>query len=138
MANEFNIGTFNAPNAAVNLGGQLSGDQIGTQHQHATDPTLQQAIVELKAMVRQLQTQHPSVVTETDALAILDAEFREVPPASTRWITLRQQFFNPERHFQAAKATVSEVAKHYLEESVWSKAVITYADKLSEEPNHGA
>jgi hypothetical protein len=58
MNNNFNIRTFNAGNAAVNLGGTIHGDQI-------------------------------------------------------------------------------EVAKHYLEESVWAKASLTYLDKLSEEPNHG-
>jgi hypothetical protein len=50
---------------------------------------------------------------------------------------LRQQLINPERHAQAIKATLGEIAKHYLEETVLSKATITYFDKLSEEPNYG-
>lgn len=36
---------------------------------------------------------------------------------------------------QATKATLGEVAKHYLEASVWSKAIITYLDKMSETPD---
>jgi hypothetical protein len=44
---------------------------------------------------------------------------------------------NPERHLQATKAALGEVAKHYLEESLWAKAGLTYLDKLSEEPNRG-
>lgn len=44
----------------------------------------------------------------------------------------------PECHAKAIKAALAEVAKHYLEESVLAKAVITYLDKMSEEPNHGA
>jgi hypothetical protein len=37
MSNSFNIGTFNAGNAAVNLGGTIHSDQIGTQNQYAKD-----------------------------------------------------------------------------------------------------
>jgi hypothetical protein len=35
--NVFNIGTLHAPNAAINLGGTIQGDQIGTQA-HPPDP----------------------------------------------------------------------------------------------------
>ena len=138
MNNEFNIGSFNAPNAAVNLGGSVAGDQIGTQHQHATDPELQQVVAELKTALNELKTQHPTVTTETAALEIIDAEFSEIQPTSNpRLATLRQQILNPERHLQATKATLGEVAKHYLEESVWAKAILAYIDKLSETPDQG-
>ncbi|MEO1210677.1 MAG: hypothetical protein AAFX78_14170 [Cyanobacteria bacterium J06638_20] len=138
MNNEFNIGSFNAPNAAVNLGGTIAGDQIGTQHQHVADSELQQIIAELKTALSQLQTQHPSVTTETAALAIIDAEFSEMQPTSNpRLAALRRQILNPERHLQATKATLGEVAKHYLEESVWAKAILAYVDKLSETPDQG-
>ncbi|MEO1125002.1 MAG: hypothetical protein AAFX95_13050 [Cyanobacteria bacterium J06639_16] len=39
---------------------------------------------------------------------------------------------------QAIKATLSEVAKHYLEESVWAKVTLIYLDKMSETPDQGA
>jgi small-conductance mechanosensitive channel len=138
MNNSFNIGTFNAGNAAVNQGGTIHGDQIGTQNQYANDPEVQGAIADLQTLLTQLQTQHPQVTTETEALAIIDAEFTEIQQSKThRLATLRQQLLNPERHLQAIKATLGEVAKHYLEESVWAKASLTYLDKLSEQPNHG-
>ncbi len=138
MSNNFNIGTFNTNNAAVNLGGTIHGDQIGTQNQYANDPEVQGAIADLQTLLTQLQTQHPQVTTETEALAIIDAEFTEIQQSKThRLATLRQQLLNPERHLQAIKATLGEVAKHYLEESVWAKASLTYLDKLSEQPNHG-
>ncbi len=139
MNNSFNIGTFNAGNAAVNMGGTVAGDQIGTQTQYINDPEVRGAITDLQTLLTQLQTQHPHVTTETQALAIIDAEITEIKQSKThRLATLRQQLLNPERHLQAIKATLGEVAKHYLEESVWAKASLTYLDKLSEQPNHGA
>jgi hypothetical protein len=138
MNNNFNIGTFNAGNGAVNMGGTVAGDQIGTQTQYINDPEVRGAIADLQTLLTQLQTQHPHVTTETQALAIIDAEFTEIQQSKThRLATLRQQLLNPERHLQAIKATLGEVAKHYLEESVWAKASLTYLDKLSEAPNHG-
>lgn len=93
---------------------------------------------ELRTLFAQLQTQHPQVTSETEALTILDAEFTEIKQTKThRLTTLHKQLLNPERHLQATKAALGEIAKHYLE-SVWVKTLLTYLDKLSEEPNHGA
>jgi hypothetical protein len=138
MNNNFNINTFNAGKAAVNLGGTIAGDQIGSQTQYTNDPEVRGAIADLQTLLTQLQTQHPQVTTETQALAIIDAEFTEIQQSKThRLATLRKQLLNPERHLQAIKATLGEVAKHYLEDSVWAKASLTYLDKLSEQPNQG-
>ena len=90
-------------------------------------------------LLTQLQAQHPNVTTETEALAIIDAEFTDIKQSpSHRLTTLRQQILNPERHAQAIKATVGEVAKHYLEEGLLAKLAITYFDKMSETPDYGA
>jgi hypothetical protein len=78
MNNNFNIGTFNAGNGAVNMGGTVAGDQIGTQTQYINDPEVRGAIADLQTLLTQLQTQHPHVTTETQALAIIDAEFTEI------------------------------------------------------------
>jgi hypothetical protein len=57
MNNSFNIGTFNADNAAVNLGGTIHGDQIGTQNQYANDPEVQSAIcLQQRFAIAELQT----------------------------------------------------------------------------------
>lgn len=134
----FNIGNLTKNHSDVNLGGTVQGDQIGSQTNYATDPDIKDAIAELQTLLTQLQTQHPHVTTETEALAIIDAEFTETQHTKThRLVTLRQQILNPERHLQAIKATLGEVAKHYLEESIWAKASITYFDKLSEAPDRG-
>jgi hypothetical protein len=139
MNNNFNIQNFNADNAAINLGGTIEGDQVGTQNYTAADPEVQGAIADLKTLFTQLQTQYPQVTTEAEALIIIDAEFTEIKQSPTnKLVTLRQQLLNPERHAQAIKATLGEIAKHYLEESVWAKATLTYLDKMSETPNQGA
>ena len=139
MNNNFNIQNFNANNAAINLGGTVEGNQVGTQNYYATDPEVQRVIADLQALLTQLQMQHPQITTETEALAIIDAEFTELKQSPTsKLATLRQQLLNPERHAQAIKATLGEIAKHYLEESIWAKATLTYFDKMSESPNQGA
>lgn len=116
-----------------------SGTVIGIQHSYATDPEVQRTVADLQTLLTQLQTQHPQVTTETQALTIIDAEFTEIKQSNTRNLTtLRKQLLNPDRHLQATKAALGEVAKHYLEESVLAKMLITYLDKLSEDPNYGA
>lgn len=111
---------------------------IDTQHSYATDPSVQAVIADLKTLIIHLQTQHPNVATEPEALAIVDAEFIEIQQSPThKLVTLRQQLLNPESHLQATKATLGEIAKHYLEESVWAKAAITYLDTLSATPERG-
>jgi hypothetical protein len=64
------------------------------------------AIADLQTLIQDLQTQHPSVTRETQALAIIDAEFTEIKRHPTHKLaTLRRQILNPERHAQAIKAT---------------------------------
>ncbi|MDX2228821.1 MAG: HEAT repeat domain-containing protein [Leptolyngbyaceae cyanobacterium bins.349] len=140
MANEpknnFSGATFNAP---VNFVDNLTGDLIGTQNNYATNQEVQGAISDLQTLLAELQTQHPNVTTETEAIAIIDAEFTEIKQSNPhRLATLRKQLLNPERHLKATKAALGEVAKHYLEESVWAKTILTYLDKLSEDPGRGA
>ncbi|OLP19393.1 hypothetical protein BST81_06515 [Leptolyngbya sp. 'hensonii'] len=111
---------------------------IETQHNHATDPKLIATITDLQTFLTQLHTRHPNVTSETEALAIIDAEFTEIRQSPTHPLArLRQQLLNPERHLQAAKATVVEVTKAAWEKSLIVKAFITYLDKLSEDPNQG-
>jgi hypothetical protein len=109
------------------------------ENNYPNDPETKAAISDIQTLIAQLQTQHPQVVTEAQALAIIDVEFTEIQQSKTHKLaTLRKQLLNPERHLQATKAALGEIAKHYLEESVWAKTIITYLDKFSEEPNHGA
>jgi hypothetical protein len=139
--NTFNIGNFNAENSPVNLGGTIQGDQNATQNNYTTpNPQLESALQDLKNTLAELQQQHPNIATETEAIEIIDGELTNPFPSPTasKLVLLRQQFLNPERHFQAAKATLAEVAKHYLEESVFAKAFITYIDTLSSNPGEGA
>jgi hypothetical protein len=113
------------------------------EHNHTTDENLKQQIKDLSTLVKILQTTHRPT-TETGALTIINAEFREIQTTQpTRWQVLQNQLqllkrelLNPEQHLSASKATLSEVAKHYLEDSVIAKAVITYLDTLSATPDN--
>jgi HEAT repeats len=124
----FNIGQV----GNINTGDiDLKGDQIGIQYNYSSDPEIQAASIELKTLLSELQETHPSITSPEQALSIIDVEFTEIKQANNRKLVQLSQFLlDPKRHFKAIKATASEVAKHYLEESVWAKATITYVDTL--------
>jgi hypothetical protein len=117
----------------------IAGDQIGTQNNYTTDPEIKSTIDDLKTLITQLQTQHPNITTETQALEIIDAEFTEIKRnPNHKLATLRKQLLNPERHIQALKAAAVDYAKATVEKSPLIQASITYLDKLSETPDQGA
>jgi hypothetical protein len=142
------IGTISGgiQNFTPNQGTQTNTN-IGTQNNYfGSDDDLKQKTADLHQFIAELETKHPQVQTEAAANEIVDAEIIAVQTNdSSRWQILRQQMlllkrqlFNPDRHLQAAKATLVEVTKAAYEKSLIAKAIITYIDKLSEEPNHGA
>lgn len=91
MNNNFNFGSFNANNAAINLGSTVEGDQIGTNHNQTTNAEIQQAVADLQTLLAQLETQHPQVTSEQEASAIIEAEFTEIRQTPThRLATLRK------------------------------------------------
>lgn len=109
----------------------IQGDQIGVQYNYSTDLEIQAASIELKSLLLELQSNNPAIATTEEALAVIDVEFTEIKQTNDRKLAKFTQFlFDPKRHAKAIKATAAEVAKHYLEESVWAKALITYTDTL--------
>ena len=134
--NDFSGATFSAP---VNFGDKPRGDFVGTQNYYTTDPEIKSAIADLKILITELQTKYPNITTETEALEIIDVEFTEIiQNPSHKFNKLGKQILNPERHFQAIKATIVEVAKKKLDQSLIATAIVTYLDKLSETPDKGA
>ncbi|WP_448570210.1 hypothetical protein [Trichothermofontia sp.] len=130
---------FNNSVGIANVNSTLHGDQIGIQNNQTVNPELQAVLNDIQTLITQLQTQYPTVNTETEALAIIDAEFTEIRQTPTHKLaTLRQQILNPERHLQALKAVLNEIVNYYLEENIWGKAAIVYLDKMSEDPKQGA
>lgn len=88
---------------------------IENQSPDAADPEVKAAVSELQTLFAQLQAQYPEVTTESSALTIIDAEFTEIQQSPNHKLTtLRKQLLNPERHFQATKAALGEIARHYL------------------------
>jgi hypothetical protein len=126
------VGTINTGDVTV------QGDQVGIQHNYAISQELNAALQDLKSSLAELQKQHPTVTTEVQAYDVIEAELiNPINPTASKLATLRQQLLNPERHLKASKATLAEVAKHYLEESIWAKAFITYLDTMSADPGNG-
>lgn len=105
---------------------------------------LKEQVAELRELVIQLQQKHEPA-TEAEAITVIDAEFSEIQKTDLpRWQVLQEQgkllqrqIFNRERHFAATKETLSEIAKHYLEESVLGKAAVTYLNTMSANPTQG-
>ncbi|MGJ5675075.1 MAG: HEAT repeat domain-containing protein [Nostochopsis sp.] len=121
-------------------------EQVGTyiENNYPKDEILKQQITELRQLVHQLQQTHqPS--NEAEALEIIDVEFRVIQETNlTLWQKIRKQLqlvkrqlLKPERHLTASKAAIAEVAKHYLEDSVFAKALITYVDTMSADIDQG-
>lgn len=124
-----NVGNLNTGNVTI------QGDQIGIQNNYKITPELQALIAEIEIAIVGLKQRNSTVVTEAQALTIIDSEFIKTQDnKASKLATLRQQILNPERHLQASKATLVEILKHYLEESIWAKALITYIDTLSTNP----
>lgn len=121
-------------------------EQVDTyiENNYPKDEALKQQIPEVRQLVHQLQQTHQPT-TEVQAAEIIDIEFREIQKTNpTRWQTIRKQLqllkrqlLNPESHLKATKATLAEISKHYLEDSLMAKATITYLDTLSAETDQG-
>lgn len=113
-------------------------------HNYGNDETLKQEITDLSQLVSQLQ-QNYQPTTEAEAIQVIDVEFHEIQKTNpNRWQAiqrqvqlLKRQLLNPERHLTASKAAIAEVAKHYLEDSVLAKALITYIDTMSADTDQG-
>jgi hypothetical protein len=116
-------------------------EQVDTyiENNNPVDPEIKATIADLQTLITHLQTQHPNITTETQAIDIIDVEFTEIKrDPSHKLATLRKQILNPERHAQAFKAALVEGAKKKLDNSLLATVAITYIDKLSETPDQGA
>jgi HEAT repeat protein len=132
------------PKRVINTQNYFEKGTHAHTHNYATDETLKQQITEIRQLVHRLQQTHQPT-NETQAVEIIDIEFREIQKTNpTRWQNiqkqlqlLKRQLLNPERHLTASKAALGEVAKHYLEDSVLAKALITYVDTMSTDIESG-
>ena len=140
-------GTFNGPlNLAPNHGNQPT-TFIRTQNNYfGTDENFLQQISDLQQFITELETQNPNLQTEAEANQVVQAKLTQVQKENgdlwqkltEQMGLLKRQLLNPERHLQAAKATLVEVTKTAWEKSLIVKAIVTYIDKLSETPDKGA
>ncbi|NJK65548.1 MAG: hypothetical protein HC941_02530 [Microcoleus sp. SU_5_3] len=132
------------PKQVINTTNYFKKGRHNHNHNYQEDKNLKEQVTELRQLVIQLQQEHQPT-TEAEAITVIDAEFSEIQETDlSRWQVLQEQLkllqdqiLNPERHLAAAKETVSEIAKHYLEESVVGKALITYLKTMSADPSQG-
>ena len=90
--NTFNIGNFNADNAAVNLGGTVQGDQIATQTQYTfPDPKQTEAIRAVSGLLHDLRNRHPQA-SDAEILEMIENSFATMqqnnPQKWRRWVDL--------------------------------------------------
>lgn len=143
-----NIGMISGgiQNFAPNQGTQRNTTVGHDNNYFEADTELKPQIADLHQFIAEIEAKYPQIQTEAAANEIIELEIAEVQANDTqRWRSLHQQMlllkrhlFNPDRHLQAAKATIIEVTKAAYEKSLIAKAIITYIDKLIEEPNYGA
>jgi hypothetical protein len=115
-------------------------EQVDTyiENQNNVDLVFQQALGELQRLISYLQSKYPSVTTEVQAANVIASELPAIEKKYPgKLATLRKQLLNPERHLKATKATLAEITKHYLEDSLLAKATITYFDTMSADPGQG-
>jgi hypothetical protein len=106
-----------------------SGEVIAKKY--ANDPAFTDALTEIVQILTTLQQKYPTA-TETEAEEIIEAEFTEIKTQQPKkWETFRRQLLNRERWFNGGKAALSETAKHYLENNVFSKAGIAFLEGFS-------
>lgn len=108
------------------------------------DQKFREQMAEFRELAIQIQHDHQPT-TEDAALTVIKAEFNGIEKTNpSLWQVIKKQLkllkrqaLNPERHLNATKEALFEVAKHYFEESVFAKALITYLNTMSDDPAEG-
>ena len=122
-------GKYNIKAEVVQIIENNSGEVIAKKY--TNDPALLQTINEITQVLANLQKTHPTA-TEAEAKDIIEAEFKEIQNNQpNRWTSFRQQLLNRERWLNGGKSTISEIAKHYAENSVFLKAGVAFLDGFS-------
>ncbi|MDY6940524.1 MAG: hypothetical protein SWY16_23060 [Cyanobacteriota bacterium] len=95
--NNFNIGTFNAPNAAVNLGGTVEGGQNVTQNNYTfPDPKQAEATDDVANLLQDLRNKNPQA-TDAEIVNIVDRGLASMqqnnPQKWHKWIDILSVVF---------------------------------------------
>lgn len=124
--NTFN---FHQPVGNVNAGDTtIAGDQVGSQHNYASEHNIDDALADIKKIIEQLQQKYPQA-TEAEAKGIIDVEFEEIKHTQpTRW----QNFMSVKRLFNGGKTAAIKTGEHFAQENVWFKALVAFAEGVSE------
>jgi hypothetical protein len=107
----------------------VQGDQISTQNIAATEANLDNILATIQPVIETLKQKYP-VTTETEAIAIIDAEFQEIKQTQPwRW----QNLLNLKRLWKGSKTAALKIGEHFAEENPWGKGIIGFLEGVSEE-----
>jgi uncharacterized coiled-coil DUF342 family protein len=107
-------------------------EQVDTyiENNNPIDPEIKTAIADLQTLITTLQTQHLNITTETQAIDIIDAEFKELEASqSPQW----QNLLSLKRLYNGSKKAALKVGEHFAQENVWGKAVVALLEGVSED-----
>jgi hypothetical protein len=95
--NTFKIGTFKAPNSAVNFGGTVEGDQNATQNNYTfPDPKQAEATQTVADLLQDIRSHHPQA-TDAEIIEICDRELTTMqhnnPQKWRRWVDILSVVF---------------------------------------------
>ncbi len=107
-------------------------EQVDTyiENNNPIDPEIKAAIADLQTLITHLQTKHPKITTETQAIDIIDAEFKELEASqSPQW----QNLLSLKRLYNGSKKAALKVGEHFAEENVWGKGIVAFLEGASED-----
>jgi hypothetical protein len=107
-------------------------EQVDTyiENNNPVDPEIKAAIADLQTLITHLQTQHPNITTETEAIDIIDAEFKELEASrSPQW----QNLLSLKRLYNGSKKAALKVGEHFAQENVWGKGFVAFLEGASED-----
>ena len=109
------------------------GQQIGEQHNYASDPRLKKAVDEIVKILTKLQEDYPDATDPEVAREIIDVEFEEVRTEKpAKWKMITQQLLDRDRWLNGGKAAILAALEHLTEESIFGKTGVAFLEAFSE------
>jgi hypothetical protein len=106
----------------------VQGDQVSYQFNLA-EANLDEELTEIQQILNTLQQKH-SQASESEASAIIEAEFREIKQRKPwQW----ENLLNLKRLRKGSKTAALKVGEHFSEENVWGKAFLGFLEGISDE-----
>ncbi|MGK7923814.1 MAG: hypothetical protein AB4290_00930 [Spirulina sp.] len=107
--------------------------QIGEQHNYASDPRLQKAIDEIAQILKKLQKDYPTATESEEVRDIIEVEFEEIQTSKKKkWEMITRYLLERERWMNGGKAAVL-AALDSAKETSFGKVGIAFLESFIEE-----